>query len=465
MPKQCLKTLFLLPAGIALLLGHPRPASALPNFASQTGQPCTACHIGGFGPQLTPFGRAFKMSGYTAQGGDGLAAQLPLSAMLLGSFNQTQTPLPAGSVPPDFGANNNFAVDQISIFLAGRISDWAGGFSQFTYSGVSHSYHVDQMDLRPYTTSFDLHDTDLRVGFSLNNTPMVQDPFNSTYAWGFPYVFSAIAPAQAAQPLLAGGLGGNSIGLTAYAWYDRSLYLEFGAYGSDGRSALQAFGTAYGAGGTRSLAPYARAAYEWNWNGQSAHVGAMALYANLNPGPGARIASGLAGQDGYTDLGVDGGYQYFGDGTHTFSLYGIYLHENRALNGTTNAFNSANGTGLSNRSALDQIRLEASYWYQNTYGLTLGLQNTWGNAATQLYQPNPVTGSNNGKPDTTAFLVEADWVPFGHEDSWGAPFANVKLGLQYIAYTKFNGGGSNYDGSGRNAADNNTLYGFVWLAF
>ena len=33
------------------------PAEALPAFAAQTGQPCTACHIGGFGPQLTPLGR------------------------------------------------------------------------------------------------------------------------------------------------------------------------------------------------------------------------------------------------------------------------------------------------------------------------------------------------------------------------------------------------------------------------
>jgi hypothetical protein len=44
-----------------LLLG--REAGAVPPFATQTGQPCTACHIGGFGPQLTPLGRAFKIGG------------------------------------------------------------------------------------------------------------------------------------------------------------------------------------------------------------------------------------------------------------------------------------------------------------------------------------------------------------------------------------------------------------------
>ena len=65
------------------------PARAVPNFAAQTGQPCTACHIGGYGPQLTPLGRAFKIGGYTQQGGEGWQSYVPLSAMVLTSFNHT----------------------------------------------------------------------------------------------------------------------------------------------------------------------------------------------------------------------------------------------------------------------------------------------------------------------------------------------------------------------------------------
>ena len=50
------------------------PANAIPAFASQTGQPCTACHIGGYGPQLTPLGRKpSEIGGYTQSGGEGLA--------------------------------------------------------------------------------------------------------------------------------------------------------------------------------------------------------------------------------------------------------------------------------------------------------------------------------------------------------------------------------------------------------
>ena len=74
-------------------------------------------------------------------------------------------------------------------------------------------------------------------------------------------------------------------------------------------------------------------------------------------------------------------------------------------------------------------------------------------------------GSANNRPDSNAFIAEADWVPFGKDDSRWAPFANLKLGVQYTAYTQFNGGNKNYDGNGHNASDNNTLMLFAWMIF
>ena len=73
--------------------------------------------------------------------------------------------------------------------------------------------------------------------------------------------------------------------------------------------------------------------------------------------------------------------------------------------------------------------------------------------------------ANGMRTRSNAFIIEADWVPFGKEDSWLHPLANLKLGLQYTAYTQFNGAASNYDGAGRNASDNNTLLLFGWLMF
>jgi hypothetical protein len=41
----------------------PREAMALPLYARQTGQPCATCHTAFL--ELTPFGRRFKLGGYT----------------------------------------------------------------------------------------------------------------------------------------------------------------------------------------------------------------------------------------------------------------------------------------------------------------------------------------------------------------------------------------------------------------
>jgi hypothetical protein len=42
---------------------------------------------------------------------------------------------------------------------------------------------------------------------------------------------------------------------------------------------------------------------------------------------------------------------------------------------------------------------------------------------------------------------------------------NLRLGLQYTGYWRFNGGSMNYDGFGRSASDNNSVFLFTWLAF
>ena len=43
-------------------------AEALPSFSRQTGEACTECHTQAFGPNLTPYGRDFKLQGYTRGG-------------------------------------------------------------------------------------------------------------------------------------------------------------------------------------------------------------------------------------------------------------------------------------------------------------------------------------------------------------------------------------------------------------
>ncbi len=453
-----------------VLLVPRRPAQAVPDFASQTGLPCTACHIGGFGPQLTPTGTAFKVGGYTQGGGQGLQANIPLSAMAIGSFTHTSQDLPADAVPHHYNDNNNPAWDALSVFIAGRVTDNTGGFIQLTYSNISNSQHVDNTDLRPYTTVVTAFGNDLRLGLSVNNNPTVQDPYNSTFAWGYPYLASGLAPTPAANPILVSAFAGNSIGITAYGWYDQHLYVEVGGYETMGPSLLSGFGEALTVGASQNIMPYVRAVYGWNWGNNAAWLGGIYMSSNVNPAVSAFDSTGDFGRDFYADYGVDFGYQFLGTGRHIATVQGIYVYENQNLTSTTTQFNNANGTAFASGSSLNQFRINASYWFENTYGITFGWQKTWGPANPVVYLSpafggSDVTGSANSKPNSNAFIFEADWVPFGKDTSLWRPFLNLKVGLQYVAYTQFNGGSTNYDGFGRNASDNNTLYMFAWLAF
>ena len=72
-------------------------------------------------------------------------------------------------------------------------------------------------------------------------------------------------------------------------------------------------------------------------------------------------------------------------------------------------------------------------------------------------------GTTNGTPNTTGYIVELNyWPKFSLPLD---PQTNIRFGLQYTGYTKFNGSRSNYDGTLRSASDNNTLYLYAWLMF
>ena len=200
-------------------------ANALPSFARQTGQPCTACHVGGFGPELTDFGRQFKLNGYVW--GDVENKVPPISAMVIPSF--THTAKNQEPPPTYFNSNNNVAVNEVSLFYGGRILDKVGAMIQGTYDGVGKNFLLDNSDIR-FADQGTLVGKDVVYGVSLNNNPTVQDLWNTTPAWGYPYVSSALANTPVAVPLLDGGVAGQVVGATAYTMWNSLVYLEAGGY-------------------------------------------------------------------------------------------------------------------------------------------------------------------------------------------------------------------------------------------
>jgi hypothetical protein len=105
-----------------------------------------------------------------------------------------------------------------------------------------------------------------------------------------------------------------------------------------------------------------------------------------------------------------------------------------------------------------------AYTFNQTIGLSFGYNKIWGSKDNGFYNNN--TGfSQSGKPNSEYFIAELDYIPFGEQTSFAYPWLNLRLALQYIGYTEFNGGSSNFNGSGRGDSNNNTLYLNGWLIF
>ena len=439
------KRLALRLAGVLLPLLAMTEAHALPSYARQTGEECGACHIGAYGPQLTPHGIAFKLTGYTDSSGK---SALPLSGMVVASFAHTSKD--ASSAPTKFtSANDNALFQEVSAFFAGKVSDHIGGFAQVTYSGAEHRSSMDNLDLRYAATTKD----NTIVGVSVNNNPGLQDPFNTLPAWRFPYTSTELVPGAVTSTLLDGGLSQKVLGANAYAFLSNHVYAEAGMYRGLTNNVLDHLHIDHDSK-LSGAAPYVRLAYYRDMHKQAFSAGLVAFNAAIEPDPT------VSDKDHYRDTGIDAAYQFLGDRTHICTISGSYIHEKRKLDASFASGGAANPTGTVN-----QLNINTSYTYDQTYGLTLGAFRTTGSEDVNLYAPGQDTGSNNGKPDTQGYTVQADWTPWGKESSWGAPWANLRMGLQYTGYNKFNGGTTNYDGSGRNAKDNNTVFAFVWTAF
>ena len=458
-------------AGLAVLaLLAPEAARAVPSFARQTKLTCNACHTQF--PELNSFGREFKLNGYTLRGIEGLEDKrsngerdldlplLPLfSVMLQGSLtatqkNQNDPTLPKGDPGTHTKNETTQLPQQLSLFFAGGVSDHVGAFIQTTYEQSSGAFGIDNTDIR-YANHLTIHEKPLIYGVSVNNNPTVQDLWNSTPAWGFPYAQSAVAPTPAASPLIDGALAQNVLGVTGYALWNDLLYLEAGAY----RSAPQGVDGPLNGNNSSNVisgvAPYWRVALQKQYENQYFMVGAFGLLADLYPGNATSstplgVASPLSGsQDHYNDVGLDANYQ-INLGSDNITAHASWIHEIRDLNATERA-----GGALHVSDPLNAFKLALTYHLGTRWGFTVAPFLTTGRKDPLLYPAAPITGSRNGSPDSSGVTLEVDL------NRW----QNVRLALQYTAYFEFNGRSSNYDGFGRKASDNNTIYLLGWTAF
>lgn len=440
-------------------------ATALPTFNRQTGQNCLACHAGGQFPELTPYGRLFKLTGYTLG-----ERTLPFSAMAVVSDSRVSNTSKSDDPAADFQKNNSLIFATGSLFVAGKVTDNIGAFLQITYDnyatqsddGKFHGHSgADNMDIR-YADRLIDGSRDLIWGITANNNPSVSDVWNTAPAW-MQYVpvpsptSSRFIDGSTPYPGLAAG--GNIAGISAYMFLNRHVYVEVGGYGSaTGIASFMSAGVpAADKTKLKGTNPYFRAALSHEWGPHNLMVGTTAMVADVYDDP--LDTSDPNSIHRFVDVGIDSQYQYVLD-PHTVTLQLAYMQDRHRVPAilANQPVSDVVGDPLPNTNINDVTRVfraKASYVYQAKYGASIGFFSQTGTTDSALYDPTRVSGNISSSPAVRGWTYELFWTPVQY----------VRVGAQFTAYSKFNGAAHDYDGFGRNASDNNSLFFYVWGAY
>ncbi len=434
---------------------NPPLALAVPSYARQTGLACSGCHY--TPPELNPAGRRFKLLGYVDRGDQtktvtsegkkthaalDLLASLPLSVMLEASFTATKSAVPTTQ-------NGNFEFPQdISLFLAGAWTSNVGSFLQVTYDTQDDHFSMDNTDIR-YANKTKLRGKELVYGVDLNNNPTLEDLWNSTPAWGYPWIASDVAPTPAASAIINGSLAQDVAGIGGYAMWNDHLYLDLAIYRSEHVGGPQPNPGVGFSNNIVGVAPYWRLAWQQSTGTAQFEIGTYGMHMKNSPNT---IPSGGTTDiyDDYTDFAFDTQYDRTLFRTDILSLRGTFIRENSNLAASASMINplTENFYASPGGHHLNTFMANAEYHFGNRYTGTFGWFNTHGTPDTLLYPTGAVSGNANGDPRSAGFIANVSY--------W--PWQNLQLGAQYTAYTRFNGAANNYDGAGRSASDNNTIY-------
>jgi hypothetical protein len=379
--------------------------------------------------------------------------------MVVASYSKVANTSKSDDPAADFQKNGSVILATGSLLMGGKVTDNIGAFVQITYDpyasqAADGSFHghsnADNIDIR-YADRWIGVGHDLIFGITANNNPSVSDPWNTAGAW-MQYV---PVPSPTSSRFIDGntpypgfGAGGNIAGLTTYAFWNQTVYAEVGGYFT-AKSLFSFMRAGVAAADTTKLQginPYWRLAYNHQWGAHSLMVGASGMRAKVYDDP--LDTSDPASLHRFTDLALDAQYQYLLD-PHALTAQ-LVLTSNRhaypaAMSDQPVAFVNANGSAVANTNASDTthlLRAKLSYVYNARYGASLGFFNLTGttNTANLTAGYDPVTLTITTDPNAQAPSVRQ-------------------------VDGKVNGASRNYDGFGRNASDNNSIFAYAWLAY
>lgn len=377
-------------------------ANAVPSFARQMGgMQCAACHT--VFPELTPFGRQFKLRGFSMSAPKPDNApffdKIPVSALLQISQTSTRNTGTAGATSADFPRDDNIIVQTAGLYYAGKITDKSGALVQYNYDGIERRWGMEMADIR-YAGTATLG-KELVYGITLNNNPTVSDIYNSTPVWGFPNVGSA-AVMPAASTMLDMTLASQVGGVGVYGLWDNLLYGEVALYRTANTGAFRLLGLGVPTDNiVKGSAPYWRFALQRESGAHSFAVGTYGMIGKIY----ADNQDFSLGTNRFKDIGLDGQYQFI-DGDHTFSTHANWIHEKQELNASFPMGAASNASTV-----LRTFRADVRYNYKRQWGGGLQYFQTRGDTDPLRYNDGemmamPVMGSANGSPNNKGWVAE-----------------------------------------------------------
>ena len=303
-----------------------RDVYAVPSFARQTGLACSSCHT--VFPELTSFGRAFKLHGYTAQGDEGARR----SGDRPGASVEDQPDLPpVGHVA---------AVDHPHRREAAGYTERQRRVSATAQPLLGRRDHAAHWDLhasdvrqprwhiwsRQHRHPLCQRHADRREGTRLRPHAEQQPDGGGSVAH---HPRLAVAVCQRGLGADAGGRGvdrrpvGDNRwpGSAAYGLWNKHLYGAVAVYRSR-TSAAQQPPSSISDDTIRDVAPYWRLAWQQNFGVNYLEVGTFGMFAQLFP-------TGVSGStDKYTDFAFDTQFER-PLGKDWLSAHVTYIYENQ----------------------------------------------------------------------------------------------------------------------------------------
>ncbi len=445
--------------GVALSMLGVTKAHAIPSFARQTGFSCDVCHT--VFPHLTPFGKDFKLHGYTmdtsktvhADDSDktmpGLSInKIPmLSVRIVSRWNNQaggQQQVPGGAVtagqgfmshPGGYGnADVLNLVGDSSIYIAGKIAPHLGTFLELTgIDDEGGTLGLGIFDLALVGNDTTLGSKRLVYGVRAVDAADMGDPSNTFGMWGITSTLMAMSTHNTLfDPNQAVVEGGELYGM----WGDfetGGLYGSLGVYNPSqnqtGNGFVQGNIATNGSfeGSTGENGAVRLAYYIPSFSNVHTEVGAYTYF-----GPESMLAptASTVGiyKDNFLSYGVDVQAQWITD-NNLAELFAVYENENDSKFYGTDAYSgtsyATNGTSVS-RTGLGII---ADYYFRRTYG-----------AYVKYFYRDSAKVQD----------VNMSGVSFGL--SWYA-FENANLRLEETMFSKYNAGAIQYGNNSLSPSD------------